>query len=440
MKTFADPEAFARVRRVPPHARELIEPVRELARARGPGSVDLAGTPQLAPPAPVLEAVHAVAAESRAHRSLDPRGTSELRAAAAAWLLRRKGIEVDPEREVVATQGSEETIGRVLQLALQEGDGVLTPTPTWPSHAHAPVLCGGESIPVPCGPGIDFMSSLVVATERAERRPRALLVSFPAHPTAAVATPALFQELLRFAEARDLFILSDAASCDLVYDGAPAPLMLQLPGAKERTVELFSLGQSHGMASYGFGLAAGNPGFLGALTRVRSYLGGAPIAAAQAGAVVALEACDAAADEACALFRRRRDALVRWFGAAGWQVPAPAATSYAWAPIPEPLRWLGSLELCRRLAVEAGVALAPGVAFGPEGEGHVRIALSEDEPELPARRGAGGRLAGARGGRAAAGPRRPRARRRARLLKRDRCREERIESPSPRPPLPAGAA
>ncbi len=382
MKTFSDPEAFARVKRVPPHARDLIELLREAARATGPDAIDLAGTPQLAPPEPVLEAVRAAAAEARPHRSLDPRGTAELRLAAASWLSRRKGVELDPEREVVATLGAEDAIGHALQLALREGEAVLTPTPTWPSHAHAPLLCGGESIPVACGPGIDFMSSLVAATARSELRPRAILVSFPSHPTAAVATPALLQEIVRFAEARDLFILSDAAACDLVYDGGPAPLLLQIAGARERTIELFSLAQSHGMASFGVGLAAGNAGLLGALTRVRSYLGGVPIAASQAAAAVALTSCDGEAAEAFALFRRRRDALVRWFGAAGWPVPTPAATAYAWAPIPEPLRWLGSLELCRRLASEAGVALAPGVAFGPEGEGHVRIALAEDEPAL----------------------------------------------------------
>jgi alanine-synthesizing transaminase len=383
MKTFTDPEVFARVRRLPAYVLNITDRVRDAAVARGVDVVDFSmGNPDGAPPPRVIEALRGAAAEKEYHRYMHPRGVRQLRDSAAAWFKRRYGIELDPEREVIATLGSKEGIGHSLLALLHEGDAVLAPTPGYPVHGFGAVLAGGETIPVAVGPGVDFMESLVAATEKAERRPRGIVVNFPANPTAAVATPELYQQIVRFAEARDLFILSDLAYCDIVYDRDKAPFVLQIPGARERTLEFVTLSKSYNMAGFRVGFAAGNHALVSALARVKSYLDYGLSGPTQAAARVALDECDAFPAQVCETYRRRRDATVRHFGAAGWPLPSPAATMFAWAPIPEPLRYLGSLEFSRRLIEEAGVSVAPGIAFGPAGEGHVRVAFVQDEPRI----------------------------------------------------------
>jgi len=208
------------------------------------------------------------------------------------------------------------------------------------------------------------------------------VVNFPGNPSAAVATPELFEKIVRFAEARDLFIISDLAYSDIVFDGGRAPAMLQVPGARERTLEFMSLSKSYNMPGWRVGFAAGNAAMVAAAARVKSYLDYGLFGAVQMAAITALDECD---DDVAAIrekYRRRRDALVRHFGAAGWQIPTPAASMFAWAPIPEPFRAHGSLEFAKRLIDEAGVAVAPGIGFGKEGEGWCRIALLVDEPRI----------------------------------------------------------
>jgi alanine-synthesizing transaminase len=384
MKTFNDAEAFARVKRMPPYVFTITDRLRDDAIARGVDVVDFSmGNPDGEAPAAAVEAGRAAIGEQRYQRYMNPRGIPQLREAAAAWFKRRHGVELDPEREIIATIGSKEGIGHAMLALLQEGDAVLAPAPTYPIHAYGAVMAGGQTISVPVGPGVDFMESLFAATEKAERRPRGLIVNFPGNPSTAVATPELFAKILRFAEGRDLFVISDCAYSDIVFDGGgPAPLMLQQPGAKERTLEFVSMSKSYNMAGFRVGFAAGNPALIAALARVKSYVDYGLFGVAQVAAAAALNQCDDFPAQVCARYQRRRDALVASFREAGWNVPPPAASMFAWAPIPDAARHLGSLEFCRRLIEEAGVSVSPGVGFGPTGEGHVRIALVVDEARI----------------------------------------------------------
>ncbi|HVP66596.1 MAG TPA: aminotransferase class I/II-fold pyridoxal phosphate-dependent enzyme [Anaeromyxobacteraceae bacterium] len=383
MKTFTDPEIFARVKRLPLYVFTITDRLRDEAIARGVDVVDFSmGNPDQPTPPRVVEALRAAAGDPRMHRYLNPRGIPELRAAAARWWRRRHGVELDPERELLISIGSKEGIGHALTAFLSAGDAVLAPTPTYPIHAFGAILAGAETIPVPVGPDVDFMESLLEAAEKAERRPRGLVVNFPGNPTAAVATPELFQKIVRFAEARDLFIISDLAYCDIVFDGGPAPTMLQVPGARERTIEFMSLSKSYNMPGWRVGFAAGNAALVAAAARVKSYLDYGLFGAVQRAAIVALDECDADVVAIRERYRSRRDALVRHFGEAGWKVPPPPASMFAWVPIPETFRGLGSLEFAKRLIDEAGVAVAPGIGFGKAGDGFVRVALIEDEPRI----------------------------------------------------------
>jgi len=383
MKTFTDPEIFARVKRLPLYVFTITDRLRDEAIARGVDVVDFSmGNPDRPTPPRVVDALRTAAGDPKMHRYLNPRGIPELRSAAARWWKRRHGVELDPEREVLISIGSKEGIGHALMAFLSAGDAVLAPTPTYPIHAFGAILAGAETIPVPVGPDVDFMESLLEAAEKAERRPRGLVVNFPGNPTATVATQELFHKIVRFAEARDLFIISDLAYCDIVFDGGPAPTMLQVPGARDRTLEFMSLSKSYNMPGWRVGFAAGNAALVAAAARVKSYLDYGLFGAVQRAAVVALDECDADVAAIRERYRERRDALVRHFGAAGWKVPPPAASMFAWVPIPEAFRSLGSLEFAKRLIDEAGVAVAPGIGFGKAGDGFVRIALIEDEPRI----------------------------------------------------------
>jgi alanine-synthesizing transaminase len=383
MKTFNDPEAFSRVKRLPLYVFTITDRLRDEAAARGVDVIDFSmGNPDGATPARVVERLRSASTDSRLHRYLNPRGLPELRAAISRWFKRRHGVEIDPEREALVTIGSKEGIGHALVAMLGEGDAVLAPTPTYPIHAFGAILAGAETIPVPVGPGVDFFESLVTSTEKAEKRPKGLVVNFPANPTAAVATPALFEKIVRFAEARGLFIISDLAYCDIAFDGVTVPSMLAIPGAKERTLEFMSLSKSYNMPGWRVGFCGGNANLVAAAARVKSYLDYGLFGAVQMAAITALDECD---DEVVAIrekYHRRRDALVRNFGAAGWAIPPPAASMFAWAPIPEAFRSLGSLEFAKRLIDEAGIAVAPGIGFGKPGDGFVRIALIVDEPRI----------------------------------------------------------
>ncbi|WP_114953053.1 LL-diaminopimelate aminotransferase [Sphingosinicella terrae] len=391
-------EEFYRIRRLPPYVFAEVNAMKAAARARGEDIIDLGmGNPDGAPPAHVVEKLAEVARDPRAHRYSASRGIPGLRRAQAAYYQRRFGVDLDCEREVIVTLGSKEGLANLAQAITAPGDVVLAPNPSYPIHQFGFIIAGAAIRSIPAAPGPDFFDSLDRAVRFTAPKPTVLVIGYPSNPTAYVADLAFYEQVVAFARDHGLWVISDLAYAEIYFGEKPTPSILQVPGAKQVAVEFTSMSKTYSMAGWRIGFAVGNPELIGALGRVKSYLDYGAFTPIQAAAVAALNGPQDIIEANRRLYRSRRDTLVECFGRAGWDIPPPEASMFAWAPIPEPFRHLGSMEFSKRLLAEGGVAVSPGVGFGEEGEGFVRIALVENEQRIrQAARGVKQLLSGAR--------------------------------------------
>jgi len=374
---------FYRIQRLPPYVFAEVNAMKAAARARGEDIVDLGmGNPDGAPPKHVVDKLAEVAAKPNAHRYSASKGISGLRKAQAGYYQRRFGVELDPDREVIVTLGSKEGLANLAQAITAPGDVVLTPNPSYPIHHFGFIIAGASIRSIPAVPGPDFFERLDRAMRYTVPRPKVLVIGYPSNPTAQVVDLEFYRQLVEFARAEGLWVISDLAYAEIYFGDTPTPSILQVPGAKEVAVEFTSMSKTYSMAGWRMGFAVGNERLIGALTRVKSYLDYGAFTPIQAAAVAALNGPQDCVEANRQLYRKRRDVLIDSFGRAGWDIPMPQASMFAWAPIPEPFADLGSMEFAKRLLTEANVAVAPGVGFGEEGEGYVRIALVENEQRL----------------------------------------------------------
>jgi len=376
-------DEFYRIQRLPPYVFAEVNAMKAAARARGEDIVDLGmGNPDGAPPKHVVDKLAEVAAKPNAHRYSASKGISGLRKAQAGYYQRRFGVELDPDREVIVTLGSKEGLANLAQAITAPGDVVLTPNPSYPIHHFGFIIAGASIRSIPAVPGPDFFERLDRAMRYTVPRPKVLVIGYPSNPTAQVVDLEFYRQLVEFARAEGLWVISDLAYAEIYFGDTPTPSILQVPGAKEVAVEFTSMSKTYSMAGWRMGFAVGNERLIGALTRVKSYLDYGAFTPIQAAAVAALNGPQDCVEANRQLYRKRRDVLIDSFGRAGWDIPMPQASMFAWAPIPEPFADLGSMEFAKRLLTEANVAVAPGVGFGEEGEGYVRIALVENEQRL----------------------------------------------------------
>ncbi len=376
-------EEFYRIRRLPPYVFAEVNALKAAARARGEDIIDLGmGNPDGAPPKHVIDKLCEVASKPTAHRYSASKGIPGLRKAQAAYYKRRWNVDLDPDSEVIVTLGSKEGLANLAQAITAPGDVVLAPNPSYPIHTFGFIIAGAAIRSIPAAPGPEFFERLKMAMRYTVPRPKVLVVGYPSNPTAYVADLPFYQRLVDFARAHDLIVISDLAYAEIYFGDEPTPSILQATGAKEVAVEFTSMSKTYSMAGWRMGFAVGNTRLIGALTRVKSYLDYGAFTPIQAAATAALNGPQDIIAENRALYKNRRDVLVKSFGNAGWDIPLPQASMFAWAPIPEQFRELGSMEFSKRLLTEAHVAVAPGVGFGEEGEGFVRIALVENEQRL----------------------------------------------------------
>ena len=374
---------FYRIHRLPPYVFAEVNAMKAAARARGEDVIDLGmGNPDTAPPPHVIAKLAEVAAKPTAHRYSASRGIPGLRKAQAAYYQRRFGVTLDPDREVIVTLGSKEGLANLAQAITAPGDVVLAPNPSYPIHSFGFIIAGAAIRSIPAAPGPDFFERLRLAMRYTVPRPKVLVIGYPSNPTAYVADKPFYEQLVAFAREHGLWIISDLAYAEIYFGDTPTPSILAVEGAKDVAVEFTSMSKTYSMAGWRIGFAVGNPTLIEALARVKSYLDYGAFTPIQAAAVAALNGPQDCVEATRQLYKRRRDVLVDSFTRAGWPIPAPEASMFAWVPIPERFHNLGSVEFSKRLLTEAGVAVAPGVGFGEEGEGFVRIALVENEQRL----------------------------------------------------------
>ena len=376
-------DEFYRMKRLPPYVIAEVNAMRAQARAGGEDIIDLGmGNPDLPPPAHVLEKLCEVAMKPDAHGYSQSKGIPGLRRAQANYYGRRFGVDVDPETEVVVTMGSKEGLASLATAITAPGDVVLAPNPSYPIHTFGFIIAGATIRAVPTTPDEAYFESLERAMAFTVPRPSVLVVNYPSNPTAETVDLAFYERLVVWAKENEVWVISDLAYSELYYDGRPTVSILQVPGAKDVAVEFPSLSKTYSMAGWRIGFAVGNAKLIAAMTRVKSYLDYGAFTPIQAAACAALNGPQDIVERNREIYHKRRDVLVESFARAGWDIPAPPASMFAWAPLPPALAHLGSLEFSKQLLTEAKVAVAPGVGYGENGEGFVRIALVENEQRL----------------------------------------------------------
>jgi alanine-synthesizing transaminase len=376
-------EEFYRIRRLPPYVFEEVNRAKALARNAGADIIDLGmGNPDLPAPAHVIEKLKETLGKPRTDRYSASKGIPGLRRAQAAYYARRFGVKLNPETQIVTTLGSKEGFANVAQAITAPGDVVLVPDPSYPIHAFGFLMAGGVIRSVPSEPTPDFFTTLERAIVRSIPKPIAVVVCYPSNPTACVADLDFYKELVPFAKKHGIFVLSDLAYAEVYFDDNPPPSVLQVPGAIDVAVEFTSMSKTYSMPGWRIGFAVGNERIIAALARVKSYLDYGAFTPIQVAATAALNGPDDCIREMRETYRRRRDVLVESFGRAGWPIPAPAASMFAWSPIPAPFDTLGSVEFAKLLVEKAELAVSPGTGFGERGEGYVRIALVENEQRI----------------------------------------------------------
>jgi alanine-synthesizing transaminase len=376
-------DEFYRIKRLPPYVFAIVNDLKSKARARGEDVIDLGmGNPDQETPKHIVDKLVEAARNPRNHRYSASKGITRLRKAVTTWYQTRYGVHLDPETEAIATIGAKEGMAHLALAVLQPGDGALVPNPTYPIHSYSVVIADGDLRSVPLVPGEDFFARLQETARLAWPKAKLLILSFPHNPTTACVDRDFFVKVVDFAREHHMMVVHDFAYADFTFDGYKAPSFLEVPGAKEVGVEIFSLSKSYNMPGWRVGFVCGNSKMVHALARIKSYLDYGAFQPIQIAAIIALEGEQGCVSDIVELHRKRRDVLVNGLNKIGWCVEKPKGTMFVWAPIPEEFRSMGSLEFSKLLIQECKVAVSPGIGFGEYGDGHVRFALVENEQRI----------------------------------------------------------
>jgi alanine-synthesizing transaminase len=374
---------FRRITSLPPYVFTIIDGLKVAARRAGEDVIDLGfGNPDLPSPAVAVDKLAEAARNSRNHRYSASRGIPKLREAVADLYIRRFGVALDPEQEIISTIGSKEGFSHLMWVLLQQGDAALVPSPSYPIHIWGPLFAGADVREIPIGTDRDFFENVQEAYDYSWPKPRVIVLSFPHNPTTTCVDLAFMQRMVDFARDKEVVLVHDNAYAELGFDGFEPPSILQADGAKECAVELYSMTKSFSMAGWRVAYLVGNTEVVQALAKLKSYLDYGTFQPIQIAATVTLNEDPDHPREVQPIYQSRRDTLCEGLNRIGWEMQPPMGTMFAWAPIPEPYREMGSVEFASFLVQEAQVATSPGVGFGPGGDGHVRFALIENDQRI----------------------------------------------------------
>jgi alanine-synthesizing transaminase len=374
---------FRRIPGLPPYVFTIIDGLKQEARRAGRDVVDLGfGNPDLPSPPIAVEKLCEAAHNTRNHRYSASRGIPKLREAVADLYLRRFDVRLDPDTEVLSTIGAKEGFSHLMWVLLQAGDVALVPSPSYPIHIWGPYFAGADARQVAVGTGEDYVTNVMEAWDFGWPKPRVVVLSFPHNPTTATIELPDLQRLVDWARERDVVLVHDFAYADVAFDGWLPPSILQCEGAKECAVELYSMTKSFSMAGWRVAFLVGNSEVVAALAKLKSYLDYGTFQPIQIAATVTLNEASDYPKEINAVYESRRNTLCDGLQRIGWDIERPRGTMFAWAPIPEPYRELGSIEFAKLIINECDVATSPGVGFGPGGDGFVRFALIENEQRI----------------------------------------------------------
>jgi alanine-synthesizing transaminase len=374
---------FHRIKRLPPYVFAEVNAMKARARAAGEDIIDFGmGNPDQPTPQHIVDKLVEASRNPRAHRYSASRGIPGLRKAQAAYYARRFGVEIDPDSECIVTLGSKEGLANLAAAITSPGDILLVPNPSYPIHPFGFIIAGGSVRHVPVTPDDEFLKALERAVKHSVPKPVALVISYPSNPTAMVATLDFYGQVVDFCRHHGIYLLSDLAYSEIYFDGNPPPSVLQVPGAKDVCIEFTSMSKTYNMPGWRIGFAVGNKTLIGALTRIKSYLDYGAFTPIQVAATAALNGPQDCVEEIRQMYKARRDVLIDGLEAAGWSVPRPPASMFAWAPIPERFAHMGSIEFSKLLMQEAKVAVAPGIGFGEHGDAFVRIGLVENRHRI----------------------------------------------------------
>ena len=374
---------FDTIDRLPPYVFAVVNDLKARYRAEGKDIIDFGmGNPDQPTPIHIVDKLVEASRNERNHKYSVSRGIFRLRKAVSEWYKSRYDVDINPDEEAIITMGAKEGYSHLALATINRGDLCIVPTPSYSIHMYAMVIAGAQVMGVPVEDPQAYLDGVRSIIRSSSLKPKFIVASYPHNPTTAVAERSFFEELVAIAREAGIYIIHDIAYADIVFDGYRAPSILEIPGAKDVAVEFMSLSKSYNMAGWRVGFAAGNKDLVGALKKIKSYLDYGMFQPIQVAAIRALTGPQDCVQDIRRLYEQRRNVVIESFGRAGWPITPPKATMFVWAPIPEPFRAMGSLEFSKLLVSEAGVSVSPGIGFGQGGDGHVRIALIENEHRI----------------------------------------------------------
>ena len=384
MSSNSSKDDFYRIKLLPPYVFEEVNRVKARLRGEGRDVIDFGmGNPDMPTPQHITDKLVETAGKPKTNRYSASKGIAGLRRAMGRYYEKRFNVKLDPETEIVATLGSKEGFANLAQAITAPGDIILAPNPAYPIHAYGFIIAGGVIKPVTSHSPESYLSGISETIGTCHMKPTAMVLNYPSNPTAQQVGLDFYKDAVALAKKHDILILSDLAYSEIYFGEENRSVsILEVEGAIDIAVEINSLSKTYAMAGWRVGMAVGNPRMIAALTRVKSYLDYGAFTPIQVAAAAALDGPQDCVEEIRGIYQSRRDVLISSFKAAGWDVPTPPASMFAWSPIPDQFRHLGSVEFAKLLMEQADVAVAPGAGFGEEGDGFVRIGLVENEQRI----------------------------------------------------------